>query len=179
MTDLINIAVRARNKARFAGTAHHMAAERASRKNIWIGVPVVIFSSIVATSIFGSISEAPPSTTWQIITGFVALTAAVLSALQTFFRFAEQSQMHLAAATNFLAMRRKLDVFLVRHSDSDESSHEKALQELEPMLEELESIGRTAPVVSNTLYHQAKNEVIRRILSTLEQKLSSLEENEQ
>lgn len=161
MADLINIVVRASNKARFAGTAHHIAAERASRKNIWLGVPVVIFSSIVATSIFGSISEAPPSTIWQIITGFVALSAAVLSALQTFFRFAERSQMHLAAAANFLSMRRKLDIFIVRYSDSDQTSEEKALQELEPMLEELESIGRTAPVVSNALYHQAKNEVIR------------------
>lgn len=97
-----------------------MAAGRASRKNIWLGVPVVIFSSIVVTSIFGSISEAPRSTIWQIITGFVALTAAVLAALQTFFRFAEQSQVHLAAAVGFLTMRRKLDVFLVRHSNSDE-----------------------------------------------------------
>ena len=160
MSDLINIALRGRNKARFAGTAHHMAAERASRKHIWFGVPVVIFSSIVATSIFGSISETPPSTTWQIITGFVALTAAVLSALQTFFRFAEQSQMHLAAAANFLSMRRKLDVFLARNRNSDESSQEEMLQELEHMLEELENIGRTAPVVSNALYNQAKKEVI-------------------
>ena len=84
MNGLINIAVRGRNKARFAGTAHHMAAGRASRKNIWLGVPVVIFSSIVATSIFGSISEAPPSTTWQIITGFVALTE-LLPIIRTVF----------------------------------------------------------------------------------------------
>lgn len=160
MTDLMEIAIRARNKARFAGTAHHMAAERASKKNIWLGVPAVIFSAVVASSIFSSINETAPSTVWQIATGFVALAAAVVSALQTFFRFDEKSQMHQAAASGLLSMRRKLSVFLVRYGDRDSSSKEEALQQLEPMLEELESLGRTAPAIPNALYHRAKKEVV-------------------
>ena len=72
---------------------------------------MVVLTSIVATSIFGSISETPPSKTWQVATGFISLAAAVLAALQTFFRFAEQAQMHLAAAANYLKMRRKLTYF--------------------------------------------------------------------
>lgn len=161
MSDLLEMAKRGRNKARFSGAAHHFAAEAASRKHVWLGVPVVVFTSVVATAIFASISDAPPSKEWQIATGLVSITAAVLSALQTFFRFAEQGQSHLTAAANYMVIRRKLDLFLVRHKHvGGEGSAEQALQELEPLLEELEGIATTAPVVSQAVYQRGKNAVI-------------------
>lgn len=158
---VIEPALRGSGKARSAGTAHHMAAEIASRKNVLLGIPAVVFGSIVATAVFGSMAERPPSAVWQVAAGFVALTAAVLSALQTFFGLAERSQRHLAAAASYLAMRRKLDVFLVRYQRSDRPHLDVTLQELESLLEELEATGRTAPVVSNALYHRARDHVIR------------------
>jgi len=77
MADILEMAVRGRNKARFTGAAHRLAEEIASRKSSWLGVPVVVPTSIVGTSIFASLDETPPSQVWQLATGFVSPAAAV------------------------------------------------------------------------------------------------------
>jgi len=161
MADIVEMAERGRNKARFSGSAHHLAAEIATRKSTWIGLAVVVLTSIVGTSIFASINEVPPTKAWQLTTGFVSLAAVVLSALQTFFQFAERAQMHLAAAAEFLTMRRRLDLFLVRYVQRSHRDLEQALQELAPMLEDLENITKKAPVISNSIYNRGKAKVIR------------------
>ncbi len=161
MSEITDMACRGRNKARFAGAAHHLAAESASRKNTWLGVVVVVFTSVVGTSIFASLSDVAPSRGWELATGSVSLLAAVLAALQTFFQFAELAQKHLAAASEYLTMRRKFDLFLVRQELKGPHNSEQELEKLEQLLEELENITKKAPVLSDSLYSKGKAKVMQ------------------
>ena len=85
--------IRAHRKAR----AHYLAAKHHSARHKYLGVPVVITTAIVGTTIFVSLSE-NPSIAWKITTGLLSITAAILAALQTFFKHAERSEKHKIAA---------------------------------------------------------------------------------
>ena len=64
--------------------AHYLAGKHHAGLNAWLGVPVVVTSTIVGTTIFATLSK-EPAVEWRIVTGLLAVSAAVLAALQTFF----------------------------------------------------------------------------------------------
>src|SRR5437763_10348703 len=98
--------------------AHYLLAEKNKHRHTWLGVFVTLFSSIVGTTIFATITKDKQTAnlTIQIVTGFLSVTAAVLSAFLTFFRFSEISQQHKNAASSYEAVRHDLDIFLLANS---------------------------------------------------------------
>ena len=68
------------------GRAHYIAWEKAANKNKWLGVPVIITTTVVGTAIFGTLQESP-HIAWKITAGLLSLLAAVLSALQTTLKY--------------------------------------------------------------------------------------------
>lgn len=87
--------------------AHYECAKHFARQNYFLGVPVVVISAIVGTAIFASLEKQPDL--WiRVVAGLTSVTAGVLSALQTFLRFAERAEKHRAAGATFGAIRRQL-----------------------------------------------------------------------
>lgn len=74
--------------------SHYEAARYFNWLNNWLGIPALVLSTIVGTSIFASLSEQNVSTTLRVFLGYISLLAACLSALQTFLRFAERAKKH-------------------------------------------------------------------------------------
>lgn len=70
--------------------AHYNAADERSRHYPTLGLPVVVITAVVGTSIFATIED-NPEVGWKVLVGIVYLLAAVLSAAQTFFRLLEAS----------------------------------------------------------------------------------------
>src|SRR5436309_372433 len=100
-----------RNRTYAAQTGHYFMTERLRRLNYLLGVPVIIVTSIVGTTIFASLNQ-DVSVPVRVTVGVVSLLAAVLSGLQTFFNFAKTAALHAGAAAWYSAIRRDIEELL-------------------------------------------------------------------
>lgn len=95
------------SRARRAQIGHADAATAYAARAKWLGIPVVVLSALVGTSVFATLTKQAPL--WlQILTGMVSVTAAVLAAVQTFLRSGDVAGEHRAASRDFGALRRHI-----------------------------------------------------------------------
>jgi hypothetical protein len=81
-----------------ASLAHYRRASQLQRSNVRLGLPVVVLSAVVGTSLFATLGEERLPMALRIIVGTVSVAAAVLAAVQTFFGFAQRGDQHVLAA---------------------------------------------------------------------------------
>ena len=89
-----------------AQSAHYASADLFRRLNYTVGVPAVIFSSVVGTAIFAGLEKDSPRALWV---ASASIVAAVLAGLQTFLRFPERASAHATAADWYSAIRRDIE----------------------------------------------------------------------
>lgn len=97
---------------------HYAVAAELQRWHSWFGVPVVILSAIVGSSILASLDSATTSTWLKVVTGFLSMCAAGLSAAQTFLRFGERSERHRQAGVSYSALKREIEQIITYDDDS-------------------------------------------------------------
>jgi transcriptional regulator with GAF, ATPase, and Fis domain len=144
--------VRARRKAR----AHYLAAKRNSRMHSMLGVPIVAISTVVGSTVFATLSK-DPSTGWKIATGLLSLAAAVMAAIQTFFRHSELAEKHRSSAASYASLRRNFDVFQLRLA-GEAADREQHLDALKTIIENLDQLERESPDIPDQFYDQAVRE---------------------
>lgn len=98
-------------RLRYAQYAHYEAAKAFDRMNYWLGIPVVVLSTFVGTSVFASLGKLVNPTV-QISIGLVSVLAATLASLQTFLRFSERAEKHRIAASKYGSLRREIEELL-------------------------------------------------------------------
>ena len=157
MDDIIEKAYQYFRNYSIIGRAHYIAWEKAARRNNWLGIPVVITTTIVGTAIFGTLQESP-GIAWKITAGLLSLLAAVLSALQTTLKYSELAEKHKAAGAKYAALRRRLDIFLLKHRGESEDSRRIALEEFEEIATELAKLADESPSIPDKVYDQAARE---------------------
>lgn len=89
-----------------AQQAHYKSADLFRFLNYLLGVPAIIFSSIVGTAIFAGLEKDSPRT---LIVASASIIAAVLTGLQTFLRFPERALQHAKAGAWYSAIRRDIE----------------------------------------------------------------------
>jgi hypothetical protein len=89
-----------------AQSAHYATADLCRLLNYLVGVPAVIFASIVGTAIFADLADDTPR---RLVVASVSILAAVLAALQTFLRFSERAAAHATAGDWYSAIRRDIE----------------------------------------------------------------------
>ena len=144
MHDVVDAAKRYREYAQFMRDQHYRRSDGDTRWNILLGIPVTITATIVSTSIFASINSSP-DTGWKIAAGLVSLFAAVLAALQTFFKFPESGERHRVAAAKYAAVRRRLEIFVLRYEHANASKEAEALDTLEGLATTLGELDESMP----------------------------------
>ncbi len=88
--------------------SHYDAAVHIDRRNYALGVPVVVLTTAVGTSVFSAIGKDPA--TWMLIlVGLASLGAAVLAALQTFLKYAERAKKHRQAGAFFGSLLKEIE----------------------------------------------------------------------
>lgn len=124
---------------------HDEAARRYAKGQFALGIPTLIVSTVVGTSVFASLSseQIPP---WWV--GLLSLLAAVLSALQTFVDFGGRSDRHRTTAVKYKSAIRSLEQAVV-HLRSGSGLSDDDIAALRSRLDELED---TAPVVMPRIY---------------------------
>lgn len=133
--------------------AHYVAWERANNKQNWLGIPVVVCTAIVGSSIFATINS-NPSVGWKVTAGLISLLAAVLSALQTSFKYSEISDSHKSAGASYAAMRRQLDLFQLQYSNNS-AERQSALGKLDKLVRDLNELAKKTPSIPDELYYAA------------------------
>jgi hypothetical protein len=89
--------------------AHYGSAEHFSKRKFALGVPAVILSALVGTTVFATLQQQPDL--WlQIMVGLASVTAALLASLQTFLGYTERAEKHRLAGAKYGAIGRELEV---------------------------------------------------------------------
>ena len=95
-------------RAAAAAEVHFQIAERLSRWNMFLGVPVVVLSAIVGTGVFATLSDnVDPGI--RVAAGSVSVLAAAMASVQTFLRFGARAEQHRVAAERWSAIRREIE----------------------------------------------------------------------
>lgn len=83
--------------------AHYDSDRLYTNRNYWLGIPVIVFSTCVGTSIFATLQE--DVNTWiRVCVGAISVASAILAGLQTFLRFAESAEKHHTAAVKYASI---------------------------------------------------------------------------
>lgn len=128
---------------------HDEAARLYAKGQYALGIPSLIVSTIVGTSVFTALSaNAVPS--WWV--GVLSMSAAVLSALQTFLDFGGRSDKHRMAGVKYKTAIRQLEQLFVRRSQGEELSQDE-LNDLRASLDALED---AAPVIMPRIYDKVE-----------------------
>lgn len=98
-----------RSRVYAAQAAHYGAADIFRLMNYVVGVPAVVFSSMVGTALFAGLEQHSDKT---VLVASASILAAVLAGLQTFLRFAERAAHHATAGDWFSAIRRDIEQVL-------------------------------------------------------------------
>ncbi|HET7530807.1 MAG TPA: SLATT domain-containing protein [Mycobacteriales bacterium] len=136
------------NRAAAAQHAHYLIAHRLRRRNLYLGVPAVVCSSIVGTSLFASLTRENVNTTLRIVIGCISVLAAVAAALQTFLRFAERASQHVTAGDWYAAIRRDTAQMLAL----PRSARGPAKPALDAIRTQMNRAGQNAPEIGDPLW---------------------------
>ncbi|MBA2594837.1 MAG: SLATT domain-containing protein [Pseudomonadota bacterium] len=139
-----------RQRSAAASEAHYKLASDLRRKNLMLGVPVVIFSSCVGTSLFASLAdpEAGIAPAFKITIGSISVAAAILAALQTFLRFGERAEKHVVAADWYAAVRRDIEQVLAL-SPKDRGTPRSCFDRIR---KQMSKVGQHSPEIGDRLW---------------------------
>jgi hypothetical protein len=133
--------------------AHYLLAARLRRANLWIGIPAVIASAVVGTSLFATLAdekgELIVSPGLRVAIASLSVVAAVLAAVQTFLGFAKRAEQHVQAADWYAAIRRKIEQTLTfRPEDRDDPR-----KVLDDIRSEMNRASQTYPEIGEEIWH--------------------------
>ena len=130
---------------------HDLAARVYERAKYSVGIPALIVSTIVGTSVFTALAAQTksPVSLWV---GFLSVAAGVLSALQTFLDFPARAERHRAAGGKYKSVIRSLE-HLLADLAAGTALTEDQITRTEQRLNELED---SAPVIMPRIYSRVE-----------------------
>jgi hypothetical protein len=122
--------------------------------NYTFTIPIVILSTITGTLSMSLSSVVPESAfmTGQFVIGAVNIFIGILSTLQNFFRYAQQSELHLSATKDWAKLHRNIKIEL-----SIERQYRKPAEEfVRYARQEYERLLNTRPVIPSQILNDFK-----------------------
>lgn len=147
---------RVRVRAHRAARAHYLSSKSAGAQHTRLGIPAILLSTLVGSTIFGSLAGSP-STILVVVTGLASLVVGGLSALQTFFGFEERAQQHRVAGAEYAALKRRLDL-LALSVRTGSAAIPTATLALENLVAELNELERQVLDPPDRFYDRARKE---------------------
>jgi hypothetical protein len=126
--------------------AHYLSADSLGRKKYWLGIPAVVLSTLVGTSVFATIQK-QPSLTMQICVGLASVLAALLTSLQTFLGYSERAEKHRLAGAKFGALGRELEMLRATGNVSPEA--------IDSIRKRLDTLALESPNNAVAIYNKA------------------------
>jgi hypothetical protein len=157
MNDILDKAIKYKRNYAIVGRAHYLAADAYARYNRLLGIPVIVITAVIGSTIFGTIGTIP-GIGWKIAAGLISLLAAILSSLQMSLKFSEISEKHKMAGGRYRAASRRLSLFHLKYSTADAQARAEALAELAQMDAEWTQIASESPAIPDAKYYKAERE---------------------
>jgi hypothetical protein len=130
---------------------HYASAQHYSRLHYWLGIPVMVLSTVVGTSVFATLQQQQLDPILRITVGLLSVVAAVLASLQTFLGFSERAERHRVAGAKYGAVGRELQACLASTQD-----------EVDPctaqIRERLDALAQESPNVPPAIYRRSEME---------------------
>ena len=128
--------------------AYYLEAERYKRWHFWLGIPAVIFSTVVGTAVFATLENQAVAISARVIIALVSIAAAVLAGLQTFLRLSETAAAHAQAGDWYAAIKRDIEQLqaLRAQERGDAKSCTDALRK------EINKVGQKSPELRESLW---------------------------
>jgi hypothetical protein len=142
-----------RTRADAAALTHYASAARLSSLNAAIGIPVVVLTTVAGTSIFATLQE-QQSLALKVFVGVVIVSAAILAALQAFFKFPERAEKHRIAGNRWASFRREIDKMMSLHPDYREAWGDPK-RYLDGLQERMDNLAAEAPEMSVRRWRRA------------------------
>ncbi|MBQ1050818.1 SLATT domain-containing protein [Micromonospora sp. C51] len=152
--ELKELLIRWNKRCRRALIAYNRATEQAVALEKWIGVPAVLLATIVATSVFATLSQ-NPSAGWRITTGLLSVASAVLAGLQTFLKLGERAELYQNAARRYGEQRRHIELALI----SLPEDRDQAMQIVTQLRDSLSEVAKGNPNAPRRIWRQADRQV--------------------
>jgi hypothetical protein len=142
-------------RARESQFAHYRAANHYSAASRWLGIPSVLLSAIVGTTLFATLQKDGVGQAVQVGAGLIALAAASLAAIQTFLGYDDRAAKHRAAAASYGTVRREIE----QHQVLRPQSREEADALLQALRRHLDDVGASAPDIPRRLWNEVRQDV--------------------
>ena len=140
-----------KRRARESQFCHYEAAKYFSRLNYVLGIPVVILTSLVGTTVYATLQKSV-AVPLQIGVGAISMLAAILAGLQTFLRFGERAEKHRTLGAQYGTIRRQLEVNRVLSAE-----RRGAIEDfLKSLRETLDALAQSAPDVPPRIWKRAE-----------------------
>ncbi len=130
-------------RVRDAQHAHNEAAKRFEAYHRWLGIPVVVFSTIVGGTVF-ALMQKEAETMLKVLLSMISIIAAVLSGIQTFLGYSDQAATHQDRAARYGALRRRIEQYLTV-PDTLNANPDLILDSIRRKLGRLSLMGPTVP----------------------------------
>lgn len=157
MKDLLNKASEYRETYGIVGRGHYLAADHKRALNRYLGVPVIVITAVVGTTIFGTLNESPDPF-WRIAVGLVSLAGTILSSLQTSLGFDQDAEKHKAAGEVYRAVHRSFEMFLLKYAQAVSDQRQDAFAEFDGLVRGLKDLPKEFPTLPDRFYDKAKKE---------------------
>ncbi len=132
--------------------AHHTAAANYEKMNRYLGIPAIILSTIVGTTIFATLQQST-SIYIEILVGLFSISAAVLTSLNTFLGYSERADKHKIAAVKYGDLRTEIEQYMRFPS---EENFEKVL---ESFRNRWKKQNEESPIISEKLWKQVEKAI--------------------
>jgi len=128
---------------------HDMASRAYAGGQYALGIPTLIVSTVVGTSVFSALSSEQVPALWV---GLLSIAGAVLAALQTFLDFGGRSDKHRTAGVKYKAAIRLFELTKVRLAEGEVITTD----EIDSFREMLDSLEESAPVIMSRIYDRVE-----------------------
>jgi hypothetical protein len=146
-----------RDRAEATSRTHYAMANRYSRRNMVLGVPVVGLTALVGTSVFATLQETL-NTRMRIAAGVAIVAAAVLASLQTFFNYSEKAEKNRAAAELWSAIRREIAEMLALIHPANEATRGDPKEHLDKLRARMDETSAESPEMPDRLWARILSE---------------------
>jgi hypothetical protein len=136
-------------RTRHSQHSHHEAGKFYKTLHYIYGVPVVVLTTVIGTSVFASLDK-QVADNMKIWLGALSMSAAALTAVQTHFQFSERSEKHKGLGARYGNIRREIEEVLTLPSVY-QTDPKKIMDEIR---EKLDAIGSEGPVVPRWIWNR-------------------------
>jgi hypothetical protein len=153
LDEIIREAKRLEESTLYSMKGHHVASNGWSRRNLWLGLPVVIISALVGATTFSQYAETYPEL--KVLAGLLSLTIAVLSGITTFLNPNEKENAHLNAAHGYDKLNNEARLFWSVECWQEESDL-VLTSKLRELIDRKDVLNSGSPQIPGWAYKKAK-----------------------